>query len=194
MTRLQMGCLKRISILDTLIISFVMPVYKHIAPLAEFPAIEMQKVVQVNLNGCLLLAKHALQQFKTAKHSGSITLMGSIHSSFVSKNKAPYVAAKHGLHGLLKSLAVEGQPLNIAAYMVEPGYVLTPLVKQQIPVLAKQFNISEQQVIEQYFLARTLDKQFTTLEEIAKTIEFLVSMDSLALTGQSITIGHGFGI
>lgn len=120
--------------------------------------------------------------------------MGSVHSKEASLCKSAYIAAKHGLLGLTRALAKEGGPDLIRSNLVCPGFVLTPLVEKQIPEQAAKLGITEEQVISQVMLANTVDKQFTTIEEVSRTCCFLADSNSCSLTGQSLTVSHGWNM
>ena len=126
------------------------------------------------------------------KNGGTIILMGSVHSHLASPFKAAYVTAKHGLMGLAKAIAKEGAKDGIRANVISPGFVRTPLVEKQIPEQAKTFGISEEDVVKKVFLKDTVDGEFTTTQDIAKTAVFLAAFPTNALTGQSITVSHGW--
>jgi len=162
-----------------------------ISPIEAFDYANWQKVINLNLNACFLLSQYCFQVMKKNNDPCSIVNIGSIHSFEASANKAAYVAAKHGLLGLTRSLAVEGAEFNIKANLVAPGFVKTPLVDQQIPKLAKEMNISEEAVINNVMLAKTVDKQFTTTDDVIRTVLFFAEFPSLALTGQSLLVSHG---
>jgi 3-hydroxybutyrate dehydrogenase len=106
--------------------------------------------------------------------------------------KAPYVTAKHGLVGLCRAVAKEGAPYGVRANVICPGFVRTPLVEKQIPEQAKILNIDPQEVVEKVMLKDTVDKQFTSMDEIAAAAVFLAEQKTLALTGQSIMLTHGW--
>ena len=106
--------------------------------------------------------------------------------------KAPYVAAKHGLIGLAKVVAKEGAKHNVRANVICPGFVRTPLVEKQIPEQAKALGISEAEVIKNVMLKETVDGEFTTTQDVAQTAIFLAAFPTNALTGQSITVSHGW--
>jgi 3-hydroxybutyrate dehydrogenase len=118
--------------------------------------------------------------------------MGSVHSHEASPLKAAYVAAKHGLLGLARVMAKEGAKHNVRANVICPGFVLTPLVEKQIPEQAKELGISEDRVVKEVLLAETVDKEFTTVEDVAEVALFLAAFKSNALTGQSICVSHGW--
>jgi 3-hydroxybutyrate dehydrogenase len=123
---------------------------------------------------------------------GCIIYTGSVHSKLASLLKAPYVTAKHGILGLCRAVAKEGAPHGVRAHVICPGFVRTQLVEKQIPEQARILNISEQDVVEKVMLKDTLDKQFTSTDEIAETAVFLAEKKTLALTGQSILLTHGW--
>jgi 3-hydroxybutyrate dehydrogenase len=123
---------------------------------------------------------------------GSIIYTGSVHSKLASVLKAPYVTAKHGILGLCRAVAKEGAPYGVRAHVICPGFVRTPLVEKQIPEQARILNITEKDVVEKVMLKDTVDKQFTSTDEIADTAVFLAEQTTLALTGQSILLTHGW--
>ena len=123
---------------------------------------------------------------------GSVIYMGSVHSKEASKLKAPYVTAKHGLIGLCKVVAKEGAEFGVRANVICPGFVRTPLVEKQIPEQAKAFGISEEAVIKTVMLKDTVDGEFTTVDDVARTAVFLAGFPTNALTGQSIVVSHGW--
>jgi 3-hydroxybutyrate dehydrogenase len=127
-----------------------------------------------------------------SKRGGTIIYMGSVHSKEASKLKAPYVAAKHALIGLAKVVAKEGAEHGVRSNVICPGFVRTPLVDKQIPEQAKQFGISEAEVIKNIMLKETVDGEFTTVDDVANTALFLAAFPSNALTGQSIVVSHGW--
>jgi 3-hydroxybutyrate dehydrogenase len=102
------------------------------------------------------------------------------------------VAAKHGLEGLIKTVAKEGAPHNVRANLIAPGFVRTPLVDKQIPEQARALGISELEVIRNVMLKETVDGQFTTQEDVAQVALFFASFPTLALTGQSLVVSHGW--
>ena len=106
--------------------------------------------------------------------------------------KAPYVAAKHGLIGLAKVVAKEGAKHNIRSNVICPGFVRTPLVDKQSPEQAKELGITEAEVIKNVMLKETVDGEFTTVQDVAQTALFLAAFGTNALTGQSITVSHGW--
>lgn len=164
---------------------------QRIAALDQFELAEWQRVIELNLTACFLVSKVCLQRMK--QHPAldkAIINIGSIHSFEASPHKSAYIAAKHGLVGLTRSLAVEGAEFNVKANLIGPGFVKTPLVEAQIPRLAEEQGISEA-AVQEMMLAKTLDKRFTTVDEINRVALFLAEFPSLALTGQSMLVSHG---
>jgi 3-hydroxybutyrate dehydrogenase len=164
---------------------------QHIAPVHELDYKEWKKVVNVHLDGAFLLTKGALK-LMYPKKQGSIIYIGSVHSKEASLLKGPYVAAKHGIVGLCKVVAKEAGLSNIKANVICPGFVKTPLVEKQIPEQAKTLGISEEKVIKDVMLKETVDGAFTTLDDVANVALFLAGFETLALTGQSVIVSHGW--
>ncbi len=118
--------------------------------------------------------------------------MGSVHSHEASMYKAPYVTAKHGLLGLCRVLAKEGAEHNVRSHVICPGFVKTPLVEKQIPQQAAEKGISEEEVVNDIMLVNTVDKEFTTVTDIAQLALFLAAFPTNVFTGQSIVASHGW--
>jgi len=171
--------------------------FQHISSLDTFDYPTWQKMMEVHVNGSFLTAKEAIKRMKikeSNRSGGSVIFMGSVHSKEASLNKSAYITAKHGLMGLTRALAKEGGPHKIRSNLVCPGFVLTPLVKKQIPEQAQQLNLTEKQVVEQIMLVNTVDKEFTTVEEVARVCCFFADSNSCSLTGQSMTVSHGWNM
>lgn len=163
-------------------------------PIEDFPYEDWKKIIAIHLDGSFLTTKAAIKHMYDSGRGGSIIYMGSVHSHEASKLKSAYVAAKHGLLGLARVVAKEGGPKGVRANVVCPGFVRTPLVDKQIPEQAKAFNISEADVIKNIMLKDTVDGEFTTTADVANTVAFLAGFESNALTGQSITVSHGWSM
>jgi 3-hydroxybutyrate dehydrogenase len=163
-----------------------------ISPIVELSLDNWKKLIAIHLDGAFLTTRAAMRAMIKAGRGGSIIYMGSVHSHEASPLKAPYVSAKHGLIGLAKVVAKEGAKDKIRANVICPGFVRTPLVDKQIPEQAKELGISEADVIKNVMLKETVDGEFTTVEDVAQTALFLASFGSNALTGQSITVSHGW--
>jgi len=160
-------------------------------PLHEFPYSEWKKMLAIHLDGAFLTTKACLPHMYKQK-SGSIILMGSVHSKEASPLKAPYVTAKHGLMGLARVLAKEGAPHGVRSNVICPGFVKTPLVEKQIPEQAKTLGISQEEVVKRVMLGQTVDGEFTTMEDVAEVALLFAAFPSNALTGQSLVVSHGW--
>jgi 3-hydroxybutyrate dehydrogenase len=160
-------------------------------PVEEFSFAEWKKMLAIHLDGAFLTTRACLPHMYKAK-GGSIIYMGSVHSKLASALKAPYVTAKHGLLGLARTVAKEGGKHGVSANVICPGFVRTPLVDKQIPEQAKQFGISEEEVIKTIMLKDTVDGEFTTVDDVAEAALFFAAFRSNALTGQSLVVSHGW--
>lgn len=162
-----------------------------VKPLVDFPFADWKKLLAIHLDGAFLTTKACLKHMYKAKY-GRVIYMGSVHSKEASKLKAPYVTAKHGLIGLAKVLAKEGAEYNVAANVVCPGFVRTPLVDKQIPEQAAELKISEDDVIKKVMLKDTIDGQFTTTDEVADAVLFYAAAKTTVHSGQSAVVSHGW--
>ena len=160
--------------------------------ITEFSFEDWKKMLAIHLDGAFLTTREALRDMEKRKAGGAIIYMGSVHSHLASKLKAPYVTAKHGLLGLARTIAKEGGKLGIRSNVICPGFVRTPLVDKQIPEQAKEFGISEEEVIQKIMLKDTVDGEFTTLDDVANVALTLAAFETNALTGQSIVVSHGW--
>ena len=163
-----------------------------ISALVDFKFEDWRKLVAIHLDGAFLTTRAAMRAMIAGGKGGTILYMGSVHSHEASPLKAPYVAAKHALIGLAKVVAKEGAKDRIRANVICPGFVRTPLVDKQIPEQAKALGISEADVIKTVMLKDTVDGEFTTTQDVAQTAVFLAAFPTNALTGQSITVSHGW--
>ncbi|MFC4257523.1 3-hydroxybutyrate dehydrogenase [Marinobacter lacisalsi] len=164
---------------------------QHIDPIHKLAYGDWQKVINVHLNGAFLVTRAALGQMY-AGGGGAMLYMGSVHSVEASPLKSPYVAAKHGLLGLCRTVAKEGAEYRVRSNIICPGFVRTPLVEKQIPEQAKELGIPEEEVIRNVMLKNTVDGQFTTVEDVSELAVHLAAFPSAALTGQSIVVSHGW--
>lgn len=164
---------------------------QHIDPLDKLDFATWRKVVSVHLDGAFLLTRAALRQMY-AGDGGLMLYMGSVHSLEASPLKAPYVAAKHALLGLCRTVAKEGAAHNVHSNIICPGFVRTPLVEKQIPEQAKLLGISEAEVIKNVILKDTVDGEFTTVQDVAEAALFFAAAKTNAMTGQSIVVSHGW--
>ena len=162
-----------------------------VKPIVDFPFEDWKRLLSIHLDGAFLTTRACLKHMYAAKY-GRVIYMGSVHSHEASKLKAPYVTAKHGLLGLCRVLAKEGAEFNVAANVICPGFVRTPLVEKQIPEQAQALGISEADVVKNVMLKETVDGEFTTVQDVAQLAVFLAAFETNALTGQSITVSHGW--
>ena len=164
-----------------------------IHPIEEFPFDEWRKVLAIHLDGAFLTTKACIRSmYQTG--GGSIIYMGSVHSKEASVLKSAYVAAKHGILGLARTVAKEGAAHNVRANVICPGFVRTGLVEKQIPEQAKTLGISEEDVIRKVMLKETVDGEFTTVQDVAEAALFFAASKTNALTGQSLNVSHGWHI
>lgn len=163
-----------------------------VAPVDEFKFSDWQKMLAIHLDGAFLTTRACLKHMYAQKRGGSIIYMGSVHSKEASVLKAPYVTAKHGLLGLARVVAKEGAAHGVRTNVICPGFVRTPLVDKQIPEQAAALGISEEAVIKTVMLKATVDGEFTTVDDVARTAVFLAAFPTNALTGQSIIVSHGW--
>lgn len=160
-------------------------------PIEEFPYEAFRKLVDIHLGGAFLTTKAAVKYMYPQK-SGSLIYMGSVHSHEASPLKSAYVAAKHGILGLARVMAKEGAKHGVRSNVICPGFVKTPLVEKQIPEQSQNLGISEKEVVENIMLGGTVDKEFTTMQDVADVAVFLAGFETNALTGQSLAVSHGW--
>ena len=165
---------------------------QHIAPLVDLQLSDWRRMLAIHLDGAFLTTRACLRRMRDQRRGGAIIYMGSVHSKEASPLKAPYIAAKHGLIGLCKSVAKEGAAFGVRANAICPGFVRTPLVEKQIPEQARDLGITEQEVIKNVMLKNTVDGEFTTVADVAEVALFFAAFPSNALTGQSVIVSHGW--
>ena len=163
-----------------------------IDPIDKMAFSDWKKMLNIHLDGAFLTTKAAIKHMYKGDKGGTVIYMGSAHSHEASLYKAPYVTAKHGLLGLCRVLAKEGAAHKVRSHVICPGFVKTPLVEKQIPEQAAEKGISEESVINDIMLVNTVDKEFTTVEDIAQLALFLAAFPSNVFTGQSIVASHGW--
>ena len=164
---------------------------QHVAALEEFPAEKWSLMIDIMLKGACWGTRAVLPGMR-ARNFGRIVNIGSVHSLVASPYKSAYVAAKHGLLGFSKTIALETADKDITINTICPAYIHTPLVDQQIKSQAKVHNISESDVIDKIMLKPMPKKSFISIEEVAATIEFLASANARNITGQTITMDGGW--
>lgn len=157
----------------------------------DYPYAEWKKMLSIHLDGAFLTTKACLPHMYKAG-SGSIIMMGSVHSKEASPLKSAYVTAKHGLLGLSRVIAKEGAAHGVRSNVICPGFVKTPLVEKQIPEQAKELGISEEDVVNKIMLGNTVDQEFTTVEDVAEVAHMFAAFPTNALTGQSLVVSHGW--
>ncbi|MGP4732691.1 MULTISPECIES: 3-hydroxybutyrate dehydrogenase [unclassified Psychrobacter] len=163
-----------------------------IDPIDKMAFSDWKKMLNIHLDGAFLTTKAAIKHMYEGDKGGTVIYMGSAHSHEASLYKAPYVTAKHGLLGLCRVLAKEGAAHKVRSHVICPGFVKTPLVEKQIPEQAAEKGISEESVINDIMLVNTVDKEFTTVEDIAQLALFLAAFPTNVFTGQSIVASHGW--
>jgi 3-hydroxybutyrate dehydrogenase len=165
--------------------------FQHVAPIAEFPEDRWDQMIGLMLTSPFLLAKHAWESL-AASGSGRFIAIASVHALVASPFKAAYVAAKHGVLGLVKTLALEGAERGIAATAVCPSYVRTPLVEAQIADQARAHGVPPERVLEDVILAPQAVKRLIEPEEVADVVAMLIGPTGAAFTGAPVTFDHGW--
>jgi len=164
---------------------------QHVSPIEEFPVERWETIVSLLLTSPFVLAKHAWPALKQSG-AGRVIVIASVHGLVASPFKAAYVSAKHGVLGLVKTLALEGAEVGITATAVCPGYVRTPLVEKQIADQARVHSLSEDQVLEQVILAPHAVKELIEPAEVAEVVAFLAGPAGRAFTGAPVTMDQGW--
>jgi 3-hydroxybutyrate dehydrogenase len=164
---------------------------QHVAPVDEFPVDKWDLILALNLSASFHTSRLALPRMK-AKRWGRIIQIASAHALVASPYKSAYVAAKHGIAGFTKTVALEVAQLGITANAICPGYVWTPLVEKQIPETAKARGITEKQVIDDVLLAAQPTKKFVQVDEVAALAAFLASDEASSITGAVIPVDGGW--
>ncbi len=165
--------------------------FQHVAPIEEFPEDRWDAMIALLLTSPFLLARSAWPHL-CASGSGRFVAIASVHGLVASPFKAAYVSAKHGVLGLVKTLALEGAPHGISATAVCPAYVRTSLVEGQIADQAKAHGLPEDRVLEEVILAPQAVKRLIEPDEVAATVAFLLSPDGRAFTGVPVVMDQGW--
>ena len=166
---------------------------QYVATLEEFPLEQWDLLVRVMLTGACMMTRAVLPGMKTHGF-GRIINIGSIHSLVASPFKSAYVAAKHGLLGFAKVVALETAQMDITINTICPSYVRTPLVDKQIASQAKEHGISEDEVIQEIMLKPMPKGVFISIEELFGIVAFLISDAARNITGQAIMVDGGWTI
>jgi 3-hydroxybutyrate dehydrogenase len=164
---------------------------QHVAPIEDFGDDKWDAVLAINLSSAFHLIKAVTPGMK-ARHFGRIINIASAHGLTASPFKSAYVAAKHGLIGLSKTVALELAEFGVTANTICPGYVKTPLVDKQIADQAKAHGISPEQVVRDVMLSHQAIKQFVQVEELAALAVFLASDAATSMTGTALAMDGGW--
>ena len=164
---------------------------QHVAPVEEFPVEKWDQILAINLSSAFHAIRTALPGMKS-RNWGRIINVASAHGLVASPFKSAYVAAKHGLVGLTKTVALETAGKGITCNAVCPGFVLTPLVETQIQDRAKERGISREDAINNVILERQPSKEFVKIEEIAALTVFLAGEAAASITGAAYSIDGGW--
>jgi 3-hydroxybutyrate dehydrogenase len=164
---------------------------QHVDPIEDFPTDKWDAIIAITLTAAFHATRLVVPSMKQ-QNWGRIVNIASAHALVASPFKSAYVAAKHGLAGLTKTVALEVAEHGITANAVCPGYVLTPLVEHQIPEQAKARGISEKEVVRDVLLAAQPTKRFITVPEVASLVKYLCGDDAKSITGAILPIDGGW--
>lgn len=164
---------------------------QHVAPVQDFPSGKWDAIIAINLSSAFHTTAAAITGMRD-KGYGRIVNIASAHGLTASPYKSAYVAAKHGIVGLTKTIGLETAREPITCNAVCPGYVLTPLVEAQIPDTMKEYDMSREDVIENVMLQRQPSKEFATVEQLGGTVAFLCSDAAAQITGTTISVDGGW--
>ena len=163
---------------------------QHVCPIETFPIEKWDAIIAINLTSAFHSIRAAIPGMKK-RNFGRIINIASAHSLRASPFKAAYVAAKHGLDGLTKTVALECAETMITANCISPGFVWTPLVQKQLPDIAKTQNITEE-AAKLFVLAKQPSKRFVTVDQIGAMAVYLASDAALSVTGANVSIDGGW--
>ena len=164
---------------------------QHVSAVESFPPEKWDAIIAINLSAAFHTTRLAVPAMKQ-KEWGRIINTASAHSLVASPNKSAYVAAKHGIAGLTKTVALETAANGITVNCISPGYVWTPLVEQQIPDTMKARNMTREQVMNDVLLAAQPTKRFVTPEEVAALAVFLCREEAQSITGTNLSMDGGW--
>jgi 3-hydroxybutyrate dehydrogenase len=164
---------------------------QYVSPVEEFPVEKWDAIIAINLSSTFHLMRAAIPYMK-AKGWGRIITTASAHSLVASPNKSAYVAAKHGIAGLTKAVALETAKDGITVNCISPGYVWTPLVENQIPDTMRTRGLTREQVINDVLLAAQPTKQFVQPEQVAALALFLCRDEAAQITGANLSVDGGW--
>ncbi|MDH7798389.1 MULTISPECIES: 3-hydroxybutyrate dehydrogenase [unclassified Beijerinckia] len=164
---------------------------QFVSPIEDFPVEKWDQIIAINLSSAFHAIRAAVPGMKARKW-GRIINTASAHSLVASPFKVAYVAAKHGIAGITKTVALEVAAFGITANAISPGYVWTPLVEKQIPETMKARNMTREQVINEVLLDAQPTKQFVTVEQVAACAVYLCSDAASQITGANISMDGGW--
>lgn len=164
---------------------------QFVSPIEDFPVDKYNLIIALNLSAAFHTIRAAMRPMKAAKY-GRIINIASAHGHVASPFKSAYVAAKHGIVGLTKTVALEGATLNVRCNAISPGYVLTQLVENQIPDTMKARDMTREQVINDVLLAAQPTKQFVKVEDVAGLALFLTTPPADQINGAALNIDGGW--
>ena len=164
---------------------------QFVSPIEDFPIEKWDAIIAINLSSAFHGIRAAVPHMKK-KGWGRIINTASAHSLVASPFKAAYVAAKHGIAGLTKTVALEVATNKITCNCISPGYVWTPLVEKQIPDTMKARNMTKEQVINDVLLAAQPTKQFVTVDQVAALALYLCGDDASQITGANLSMDGGW--
>lgn len=164
---------------------------QHVAPIDEFPQEKWDAIIAINMSSVFHTTAAALPLMRAAGW-GRVVNIASAHGLTASPYKSAYVAAKHGVVGMSKTIALETAEEPITCNAVCPGYVLTPLVESQIPDTMEKYNMGREEVIKKVMLERQPSREFATTEQLGGTVTFLCSDAAAQITGTTISVDGGW--
>jgi 3-hydroxybutyrate dehydrogenase len=164
---------------------------QFVSPVEDFPVDKWNAIIALNLSAAFHTIRAAMRPMKQRKY-GRIINIASAHAHVASPFKSAYVAAKHGILGLTKTVALEGAPFNVRCNAISPGYVLTSLVENQIPDTMKARNLTREQVINDVLLAAQPTKEFVKVEDVAGLALFLITPAADQINGAALNIDGGW--
>ncbi|HXS51272.1 MAG TPA: 3-hydroxybutyrate dehydrogenase [Usitatibacter sp.] len=164
---------------------------QHVAPVDEFPVEKWDAILAINLSSAFHATRAALPGMKQAKW-GRVVNIASAHGLVASPYKSAYVAAKHGVIGFTKTVALEVAELGITSNAICPGYVMTPIVEKQIDDQARVHGVPKENVIRDVILAPQPTKQFVRIEDVASLALYLASEAAAQINGTSLSIDGGW--